>query len=161
MDRFTRWRNARSDRITSDDGGAIVEFLGVTVVILVPLIYLIVAFAHIQSASFAVESTARTAARTAAVSGVQQTTAGAATSEAMNHVQTSANAAAALSAENFSVDHISVDLSCEGECLAPGTAIVASAAATVRLPGVPDALAAVVPLEVEVSATGVSPVGER
>ncbi|MFV0253083.1 MAG: pilus assembly protein [Beutenbergiaceae bacterium] len=44
-------------------GSAVVEFLGVSLVLLVPLVYLILTMAHIQAATFAAEGAAREAGR--------------------------------------------------------------------------------------------------
>lgn len=54
----------RIRRLLADESGsAALEFLGAGVVLLVPIVYLIVALATIQSAAFAVEGAARQAAR--------------------------------------------------------------------------------------------------
>lgn len=44
-------------------GSAVVEFLGVSLVLLVPLVYLVLTMARIQAASFAAEGAAREAGR--------------------------------------------------------------------------------------------------
>lgn len=47
-----------------EEGNAQVEFIGWVVMVLVPVVYLVVALAGVQAASFAVDSAAQSAART-------------------------------------------------------------------------------------------------
>lgn len=57
-------RRSRCSRdLRGDEGSASIEFLTVGLLLLVPLSYLVLALASIQSASFAVEGAARHAAR--------------------------------------------------------------------------------------------------
>jgi Na+-transporting methylmalonyl-CoA/oxaloacetate decarboxylase gamma subunit len=46
-----------------DDGSAVVEFLGVALVLLVPLVYLVLVVGRLQAATFAAESAANEAVR--------------------------------------------------------------------------------------------------
>jgi hypothetical protein len=55
-------------RVSDDDGSAIVEFVFVAVIVMVPLIYLIVAVASVQRSSLAVTQAAREAGRAFATS---------------------------------------------------------------------------------------------
>ncbi|NKY41663.1 pilus assembly protein, partial [Cellulomonas septica] len=48
-----------------DDGSAVLEFLGVALVLLLPTVYLVLVLGRLQAATFAVEGAAREAARTA------------------------------------------------------------------------------------------------
>ncbi|WP_143340619.1 pilus assembly protein [Demequina sp. NBRC 110057] len=144
--------------LRSDAGGALVEFLGVTVVVLVPLVYLIVAVAQVQSASYGVEAAAREAARAAAVSGVEAVAAGESSSRALAIASSRATAAVSLTAEDFGLEDADLSLECSTACFDPGSDVVADVSATVRLPGVPTALLAIAPLSVTVTARGASPV---
>lgn len=58
-------RRARrsTDRLSEEAGSASIEFLTVALLLLVPTVYLVLALASIQSASFAVEGAARQASR--------------------------------------------------------------------------------------------------
>nr|MBA2696160.1 pilus assembly protein [Actinomycetota bacterium] len=59
---WSRWR--LSTLLRSGDGGsAVVEFVTIGVLMLVPVVYLVVAMAGVQAAAFATESAAREAAR--------------------------------------------------------------------------------------------------
>ncbi len=54
-----RWRR----RIADDGGSASIEFVTAGLLLLVPMVYLVLALAQIQSGAFAVEAAARQAAR--------------------------------------------------------------------------------------------------
>ena len=57
-------RGRRHERVSRvEDGNAPVEFIGWTVVLVVPVVYLLVALAQVQAASFAVASAADAAGR--------------------------------------------------------------------------------------------------
>lgn len=149
------WRG----RALDDTGAAIVEFLGLTLVLLVPLVYLIVTLGQVQAAAFAAESAAREAARAALVTAVDAHRHGASTSEAMALGGADAQAAAVIIAEDFGVDSIDVELGCSSmPCLAPGSDVVSSVHVRVTLVGVPGFVDAVVPLGITLDATGSSPV---
>lgn len=50
-------------RLREDEGSAVVEFVGLSVVLLIPLVYLVLSLAHLQAASFAADTVARNIAR--------------------------------------------------------------------------------------------------
>jgi hypothetical protein len=58
------WAKRRSDR-PDDEGAAIVEFIALSLLLLVPLTYLVVTLSRIQAGAFAAEGAAHEAARTA------------------------------------------------------------------------------------------------
>ena len=144
MMRQGRRRAGWGGRWHSDDGSAVVEFLGVTVLLLVPLVYLVLTVGRIQGAMFAAESAAREAGRIVA--------------QAENHEL--ALARSGFAAELIFADHgIEVDgaaaiqVRCDSSsCQEPGTQIHVAVRSAVRLPLVPEILGGVVPLEVPVSA---------
>ena len=55
---------ARRARLTGDEGSSIIEFLGLALILVVPLVYLVLALARLEAATFAAEGAAREAART-------------------------------------------------------------------------------------------------
>jgi Na+-transporting methylmalonyl-CoA/oxaloacetate decarboxylase gamma subunit len=131
--RATRaWRDGEA-------GNAIVEYVGVAVVLLVPLVYLVVTIGRIQAASFAAESAAAEAGRIVA--------------------QAESEAAAALAVElafadqGFDVDGASaLSVACEAApCHTPGARIDVDVAARVPLPLLPVSVAGV-PTSMSVSA---------
>lgn len=141
----------RRARSRSDEGSAVVEFLGVSLVLLVPILYLVLTLARVQAAAFAAEGAAREAGRILSVA--QSFEAGSA------HAQR----AVELAFSDQGIDVVGADVmrtTCSADpCLTPGGEILVEVAATVGLPLVPDFLADVVPTEVPVSATHLVAVG--
>lgn len=133
-----------------DDGSAVLEFLGVALVLLVPTVYLVLVLGRLQAATFAVEGAAREAARTAvAAEDAQQAAARAAAATGV-----------ALRDQGFDDDPAdALRLTCTSTpCLAPGSRVTARVEVVVPLPFVPTMVRDVVPLEVPVSAERVAPV---
>jgi len=154
-------RSAR--RMREDDGSATLEFIALTLILLVPLVYLIIAVGQIQAGAFAVQAAARDAARGAVVEGVAQLEAGASESDALAAASQRAHASAAIAFEDLGVasawDSATLDMHCDGgECFAPGTDLLVRVDASIPLPGVPSFLGNAVPLAVSVSASASSPV---
>ena len=70
-------RDARlPSRWSDDSGNAVVEFLGLAVTLLVPLVYLVLVLGRLQAGTFAADAASRDAAR--AYAGAQTADAGAA-----------------------------------------------------------------------------------
>lgn len=138
-----------------DDGSALVEFIALSLLLLVPLVYLVVALAHIQAGAFAAQAAAHDAARAVVVEGVAQREAGQSTASAMAAGSTRASTATAIIAEDFGFDagQAALTLACDGTCLDPGGNVTATVVVAVPLPGMPGFLADALPLEVEVRAS--------
>lgn len=128
----------------SDEGNAQVEFLGVAVLLLVPLVYLVLVVGRIEAASFAVEGAAREAARVAA----EADTPDEATQRAVAVV------GVALRDQGFDDDPAdALRIACSSRpCLAPGSTVTARVEVDVDLPFVPSFVRRVVPLDVPVTA---------
>ena len=143
-----------------DEGAAIVELLGLTLVVLVPIVYAVIALAQLQAATYAVEGASRTAARAAAVAGMDALADGASEEDARAAASARADALLAMALEDFGVrGDVSLVLTCAPEpCFAAGSAVIADVAASVPLPGIPDVVAATVPVSVDIAATGRSPI---
>ena len=156
------WKPSVTRRRWDDSGGAIVEFIGISVVMLVPVVYMIVALAQIQSATFAAELSASEAARVAVVEGVAAIENGATRREALALASARAHAATAVAAEDFGFEldrNVVVDLSCSSaQCFAPGSDIVAVVGVEVTFPGFPSVVDAWLPALVTVSASGAAAV---
>jgi len=136
-------------RLSRRDGGrAVVEFVFIGVLLLVPLIYLVIALARVQAAAFAVSTAAREAGR--AFTTAQQD------ADAYPRAQ----AAAGVSFEDYGFGaEAGLVISCDGApCLRPQGRVSAQATIDVRLPLVPDFLTAAVPTSVPVTATHVAAV---
>lgn len=154
--RRSRWwrvvRSPRQLRVADDRGGAIVEFLGIAVLALIPLTYLIISLAQVQAATYAAESIARSASRTVVSTGIDSIDHGTPALVAYEAGVEQAHGSALLIAEDFGVTPPDLALSCEGECLAPGSEILAHVRIDVPLPGVPDLVRRAIPMVVTVDA---------
>lgn len=112
--------------IVDERGSASIEFIGAGMILLLPLLYLVITLAQIQSQSFGVESAARFVARHLAqhpgdVGSAEET--------------------AAIIAEQYGIDPdaLSVSLTCAeaGPCPGPGTLLTITVTASVPLPLIP------------------------
>ena len=140
-----------------DEGGALVEFLGVTVLLLVPLVYGAVAVAQVQAATYAAEGASRAAARGAALAALDEIERGSAATDAVAAAQRRAQSAVELALEDFGVSGTAeVRLRCAQECTGPGAQVWADVVVDVPLPAIPGAVRDVLPLEVTVRASGSS-----
>lgn len=127
-----------------DEGSAIVEFLGVALVLLVPVVYLVLVLARLQSAAFAVDGAAREAARAVVTADDTETAA----------LRAVASVDLALGDQGVTADPADVlTVACDVQCLTPGTTVTVRVAVDVTLPGIPGWLADVVPLSVPVTST--------
>lgn len=131
-----------------DEGRAIIEFLAVGILVLVPVVYLIVTLSRVQAAAFAASTAAREGGRAFT------------TAASDNSANARAQAAAALTFEDFDVSSTgSVVVRCDGSpCLRPEGQVESVATVTVRLPLVPDFLSGALPTVVPVSSTHVATV---
>ncbi len=131
-----------------DGGRAIVEFVFLGVLMLVPLVYLVTTLAQVQAASFSATSAAREAGR--AFTTADGDASGAAR----------ARVAASVAFADFGfTDNTDLRVSCDGSpCLRPEGRVTTTATIVVRLPLVPDLIAEVVPAQIPVSATHVASV---
>jgi Na+-transporting methylmalonyl-CoA/oxaloacetate decarboxylase gamma subunit len=135
--RATRaWRDGEA-------GNAIVEYVGVAVVLLVPLVYLVVTIGRIQAASFAAESAAAEAGRIVAQAESEAAAAGPA----------ALAVELAFADQGFDVDGASaLSVACvAAPCHTPGARIDVDVAARVPLPLLPVSVAGV-PTSMSVSA---------
>ncbi len=131
-----------------DEGRAIVEFLAVGILVLVPVVYLVVTLARVQAAAFAASTASREAGRAFTTAPTEDS------------AYARAQAAAALTFEDFDVSTTGVvAVRCDGSpCLRPEGEVEAVATVTVRLPLVPDFLSGAMPTVAPVSATHIATV---
>lgn len=129
--------SAADDR--DDRGSALIEFSVASLILLIPLVYLIIALGRLQAASYAVTSAA-TAASTIAARAPDSTP--------------EASDAVSLALHDHGFDDASNKLTvdCTPSCSAPGAIVTARVAIDVKLPGVPTAIDAVVPTHITVTA---------
>lgn len=123
-----------------DTGGAMVEFLAISLVLIVPLIYLVITLGLVQAAAYAAEGAARDAARASVLVGVEALENGATDGDAGAAAQARAEAALSVALADFAVDPTQADLatSCSANpCFTPGSDVTARVTIRVPLPGVP------------------------
>lgn len=132
-----------------DAGSAVVEFVTLGVLLLLPVVYLVTTLGRLQAGAFAVEGAAREAARAFAT----------ATDEASGSGRAHAAVLLALTDQGFTdVDpDAALDVACELDpCHQPEGRITVTVTFDVVLPGVPRFVDAVVPTRVPVSADAVA-----
>ena len=132
-----------------DEGSAIVEFLGATLILLVPTVYLVLVLGRLQAASYAVDGAARESVRAFLT----------AHDDERGAQRAQAAAGVAVKDQGFTAEQAvdGLTVTCASEpCSAPGGIVHAAVTLEVDLPGVPGWLADVVPLHVTVAgeATG-------
>ena len=135
-----------------ESGSAVVEFIGVTLVLLLPLVYLVLTLGRVQAAAFAAEAAARESGRVLSQAEDLPTAVG----QAHTAVEL------AFGDHGITVDpEAALSFTCSEEpCLSPGGQIHVEVAAVVALPLVPDFLAGALPLEVPVEAVHLAAVPE-
>lgn len=141
------WRE-RVGRARSEEGSAIIEFIFLGVLMLVPLMYLVMALGRIQAGSYAVTTAAREAGRAFVTTEAGQDAAG------------RANAAANIAFGDQGFDGMgTLEVSCStSPCLTPDARIETTARVSVPLPLIPAFARDVVPLEIPLSASHLSTV---
>lgn len=144
--RVSRVVAALRDRAADDRGSAVVEFVTLAVVLLIPLIYLVLMLARLQAGTYAVTQAARESGRAFVTSPSEQA------------APARAQAAADIAFEDQGyAGQGRLQVSCtQTPCLTPEGEIRSEATVSVPLPLVPAFARDVIPLEVPVSATQVS-----
>jgi hypothetical protein len=147
VDRVTATVRGRG-RGSSDEGRAILEFIFLGILLLLPLTYLVLTAARLQAASFSASLAGREAGRAFV------------TAASDDEAPARARAAAALAFTDFSFDDgAALSVACDGSpCLRPDGSVTSTATIEVRLPLVPDFVAAHLPASVTVTSTHVASV---
>jgi hypothetical protein len=123
----------RRERRRDESGTALVEATWLSLLLLVPLVYLMVAVFDVQRASYAVSGAARAAARAYSLAPDEPSAFG----------RARAAARVALADHGVGVEEVDLDVTCRpdpGNCLAPGSLIRVDLRHQVVLPLAPDAL---------------------
>lgn len=138
-------RIASSAKISDDEGSAIIEFLAASLLLFVPIIYLVLTFAAVQASTYAAESAAREAGRIYA------------RADSEHVAREQAQVATLLAFADHGIDVAPrqvLQVTCEAEpCATPGAGVHIEVRIDVPLPLVPDFIAARVPATVPVTAT--------
>lgn len=145
-------RAVRTPSSHGDQGSAVVEFVTIGVLMLVPVVYLVVAVAAVQAAAFATESAAREGARIVVTTPDEQA----------SRDRVVAAVGWALRDQGIQADPASVTrVVCSAQpCLTPGADVTVTVSVDVPLPALPVGLDELVPLVVPVSASHTQVVGE-
>lgn len=132
----------------AESGTAVVEFVVLAVLLLIPLIYLVMVMARLQAGSYAVSQAAREAGRAFV------------TAESGEAAAPRAQAAARIAFMDHSMEDVGqVAVSCDGSpCLRPDGRVETTATVRVPLPLVPSFVRDVVPTSVVVTASHLSTV---
>jgi len=128
-------------------GSAIVEFVFLAVLMMVPLFYLVMVLARLQAGAYAVSAAAREAGRAYA------------TAQTQGEAEPRATSAAGLAFADQGFDaregHVRI-VACDGSpCLRPAGRITITATVSVPMPLVPVFFSGIVPTQVPVTATHV------
>lgn len=136
-------------RARRDDGSAIVEFLVLATLMLVPVVYLVVTLGRLQAASFATQGAAREAARAFVT----------ASDETSGRERADMAATIAWADQGFRDPHlVNVSIECAPTCLAPGSQVAVRTSLQVVLPAVPRLVDRFLPARIQVDARHTAPV---
>jgi hypothetical protein len=143
---LTRTRRTVPAAAGREAGSAVVEFVFLAVLLMVPLFYLVMVMARLQAGAYAVSAAAREAGRAYT------------TAESPAQAPARAQAAADIAFGDQGFSGLgAVNIDCDGTpCFRPDGRVEVTASLTVPLPLVPSVFAGVVPTAIPVSATHVA-----
>ncbi|MDQ1536780.1 MAG: hypothetical protein QOE58_1173 [Actinomycetota bacterium] len=127
-------------------GSAVVEFVFLAVLMMVPLFYLVMVMARLQAGAYGVSAASREAGRAYVTAKVP----------AQAEARAKSAARLAFADQGFEPQETRLETSCDGTpCWRPAGRITVTATVSVPLPLVPEFFAGIVPMRVPVSATHV------
>ena len=138
-------------RSRGEDGTAIVEFVWLAILLLVPLLYIVLAVFHTQRAAYAASAAARSASRAFVTSPDQ----------ASGYARAEAAARLAFGDQGIGTRDFTLEISCRPDpdhCLTPGSVVSAEVRSAADLPLMPAALGGSTP-RISVQAVHRSPYG--
>lgn len=146
--RWATFDRARGKSADTESGMAVIEFVFLGLLLLIPLIYIVMCAAQLQAAAFATSLAGREAGRAFV------------TSTSGDSADSRAHAAANLAFADFGFDGGGgLKIVCDGSpCLRPEGNVTMTASVQVRLPLVPDFIADRVPSSITISSTHVATV---
>ncbi|WP_246465174.1 pilus assembly protein [Ruania alkalisoli] len=152
--RAMRWLRRRWAAVQAgtDRGSAVVEFLGVALILLVPTVYLIVTLSRVQAAAFAADGAARDAGRLIAQADTM--------AEGVSQAQLAVELA--FADQGFTIDgEHALEVTCqEDPCLSPGAYLHLEVSTDVDLPLVPELLAGALATQVHVQGEALTAVDD-
>lgn len=114
-------------------GSAIVEFIGLSVLLAIPLMYLMLAISMVQASNLAAVAAADQAARIVSHSNATPDSGTSGTREKAEHA-----IADVMNGYGIAADNASLSVECSGPCPGPGSLITARVEVRVPLPFVPE-----------------------
>ena len=139
-----RW--APPGRFRGDSGSAVVEFVFLTVLLMVPLLYLVMTLSRVQAGAYAASTAAREAGRVYVTA--QDDGSGSRRAELAARI--------AFEDQGFDATESGLSITCDAQpCLRPQGRVEVSTLVVVPLPLVPSFAREVVPLEVPIRASHV------
>lgn len=151
--RWLGWLRARLHQIgvpgsQAQAGSAVVEFVFLAVLLMVPLFYLVMVLARLQAGAYGVSAAAREAGRAYV------------TTQVPAQATSRANSAAGLAFADQGFGHEGrIEITCDGTpCLRPSGRVQVSATVSVPMPLVPAFFSGIVPTRIPVSATHIATV---
>lgn len=121
-----------------DDGTALVEFIWLGLLMLVPLVYLMLTLSDVQRAAYSASTASRAAGRAFVL----------APDMATGHARALSAARVALADQGIPDDALDVDIACVPDpdsCLAPGSSVTVVVTVRQRLPLAPDLMGGAAP----------------
>ena len=115
-----------------DRGSAVVEFSWLAVMLLVPLVYVLITVFDVQRNALGATEAARAAGRAFQLAPDEET----------GRQRAEAAARVALADQHVELDPSALVITCDPECLQPGSTVTVSLELSVSLPLVPDVLGA-------------------
>jgi hypothetical protein len=133
--------------VDAQAGSAIVEFVFLAVLMLVPLFYLVMVLARLQAGAYAVSAASREAGRAYV------------TTQVAEQAPSRARSAAGLPFADQGFEHEgAIEIECDVPCLRPEGRVQVKATVLVPMPLVPAFFSGIVPMQIPVSATHVATV---
>lgn len=136
-------------RCRADEGSAVVEFVGVSVVLLVPLVHLVLVLGQLQAATFAADGAARESARAMVTGDVDASAARAVAAAGVALADQGVDAGAAADA---------VSIACAPACHEPGATVTVRVRLAVPILGSPRAWSDRLPASIEVTSVATATV---
>lgn len=119
-------RMRRSERLGAPDrGSAIIEFIFLGVLLLIPLVFIMLTAFHVQSSAYAASAASRAGSRAYVLAGSNGDSAPAAMTTAVD---------LALDDQGVRANALAPQVSCSGGCLQPGSSVTVTVVVNVPLP---------------------------
>lgn len=128
----------------ADRGSAIVEFIGLSVLLAIPLMYLMLAISMVQASNLAAVAAADQSARIVSNSTVTSETGSPNASKSATRERAEHAIADVMDGYGIAADNASLSVECSGPCPGPGSLITARVEVRVPLPFVPEGVQGIV-----------------